>query len=105
MAYAIIETGGKQYKVTEGRWLDVELLAEESGAEVSFDRVLLVGTDAGVQVGTPLLADAKVVGKVLAEVKGTKVVSFKYRPKKGYQRKIVHRQRYTRVLIEKIQAS
>jgi large subunit ribosomal protein L21 len=101
--YAIIETGGKQYCVREGDALNVEKLAGEAGAEVVFDRVLLVGTADGVKVGQPVVPGARVVGRVLSQGRGKKIIVFKYKPKKNYRRKQGHRQPYTRVLVEKIE--
>lgn len=100
--YAIIESGGKQYKAEQGRWLDLELLHAEEGATVNFPVLMVVDGDK-TQVGAPHVEAASVSGKVLKdELKGKKLISFKYRPKKGYQRKVGHRQRYTRVMIEAI---
>ena len=100
--YAIIKSGGKQYKAEEGRWLDLELLGEEEGNTISFP-VLLVVDGETTHIGDPHVESAKVTGKVLKEeLKGKKVISFKYRAKKGYQRKVGHRQKYSRVLIENI---
>lgn len=100
--YAIIETGGKQYKAEQGRWLDLELLQAEEGSTVNFPVLMVVDEDKTV-VGAPHVESAAVTGKVIKEeVKGKKLISFKYRPKKGYQRKVGHRQRYTRVMIEEI---
>lgn len=100
--YAIIKNGGKQYKAEKGRWLDLELLSADEGSEVSFPALLVVDGE-NTHVGTPVLDSAKVTGKILkSEVKGKKVISFKYRAKKGYQRKVGHRQKYSRVLIEDI---
>lgn len=100
--YVIIKSGGKQYKAEQGRWLDLELLHAEEGSTVEFP-VLMVVNGEETKVGNPQLESAAVVGKILkAEQKGKKQVSFKYRPKKGYQRKVGHRQRYTRVMIEDI---
>jgi len=99
--YAIIENGGKQYQAEQGRWLDLELLHSEEGSTVEFPALMVVDGD-NVHVGTPHV-QATVSGKVLKEeIKGKKVVSFKYRAKKGYQRKLGHRQRFTRVMIEEI---
>lgn len=100
--YAIIKSGGSQHRVEEGRWVDLELLHQEEGAKVNFP-VLMVVDGEKVSVGTPELKKAKVTGKVVnPDFKGKKVTFFRYRPKKGYTRKQGHRQRYTRVLIEKI---
>ncbi len=97
--FAIIKTGGKQYKVTEGQTLNVEKLLAEGN--VTFTDVLLVGGDT-VKVGTPHVEGAKVEATVLGEVKGPKVVIRKYKAKVRYRRKTGHRQKYTKVRIEKI---
>jgi len=102
--YAIIETGGKQYKVSEGDVVYIEKLELEDGAEVKFDKVLLVGEGDSIKVGSPAVDGAIVSGKVLKNGKAKKVVVFKYKPKKGYRKKQGHRQAYTKVQIEKITA-
>lgn len=102
--YAIIETGGKQYKVQEGDVIFVEKLPAGEGEQVTFDRVIAVSKDDGFVAGTPVVAGASVTGKVEKHVKGKKIIVFKYKPKKNYRRKQGHRQPYTRVVIEKIQA-
>lgn len=102
--YAIIETGGKQYKVEEGMELYIEKLDVEAGEAVEFDRVLLVSKDGQLQVGNPVLANVTVTGKVEKHGRGQKIVVFKYKPKKNYKRKQGHRQPYTKVIIEKINA-
>jgi len=96
--YAIIQTGGKQYKVAAGDEVLVEKLNAEVGAEVEFD-VLLVADDAGVKVGTPVVAGVKAKAKVLEQGKGEKVIVFKYKPKKNIRKKNGHRQPYTKVSI------
>jgi large subunit ribosomal protein L21 len=96
--YAIIATGGKQYKVQEGDVILVEKLDVPNDSAVSFD-VLLVGGEDGIRAGSPLLPDAKVEGKVLSQVKGDKIIIFKYKSKKNYRRKSGHRQPYTKVKI------
>ncbi len=96
--YAIIQTGGKQYKVQAGDEVLVEKLDIAEGEEVSFD-VLLVSGDSGVQVGKPLVEGVKAKAKVLEHGKGKKVIVFKYKPKKDYRKKQGHRQPYTRVEI------
>lgn len=101
--YAIIETGGKQYRVEEGEKLLIERLpAVRPGERIEFDKVLLVSDDDGVKVGTPYLEGAKVVGQIEEELKGKKITVFTYKPKKRYRRKLGHRQRYMRALIEEI---
>lgn len=102
--YAIVKTGGKQYKVEEGKWIDVELLHSDVDSAVEFNEVLLVADGENVKVGSPLLENAKVTGKVAKVGRKKKVLVYKMRPKKHYRRKQGHRQSYTRVLIEKIEA-
>lgn len=102
--YAIIETGGKQYKVQEGDILKVELLDAEAGQTVEIDKVLMVNKDGQVKVGNPFVAGAKVALKVQEHGKGKKIIVFKYKPKKNYRRKQGHRQPYTEVVVEKILA-
>ena len=99
--YAIIATGGKQYKVSEGEKVRVEKLEGEVGAEVSFDQVLLVGGDQ-VTVGSPCVEGAKVVGKITAQDKAKKVIVYKYKPKTGYHKKNGHRQYFSEVEITNI---
>ncbi len=100
--YAVIRTGGKQYKVQEGDVLKLEKLAAEVGETVEFDQVLAVKTDGELKIGTPYVEGAKVTAKVLGQGKGKKIVVFKYKPKKNYRRKQGHRQPFTSVRIEKI---
>ncbi|MDD9269855.1 50S ribosomal protein L21 [Paenibacillus sp. GCM10023248] len=102
--YAIIETGGKQYKVQEGDVLYIEKLNAAEGEVVSFDRVLMVSKESGVVVGAPLVSGAAVSAKVEKHGKGAKVIVYKYKAKKNYHKKQGHRQPYTRVVVEKIQA-
>ncbi|WP_019120141.1 50S ribosomal protein L21 [Brevibacillus massiliensis] len=102
--YAIIETGGKQYKVEEGSVLFIEKLASGEGETVTFDKVLLVSKDGKVAAGTPTVAGATVTGKVEKHGKGEKITVFKYKAKKNYRRKQGHRQPYSKVVIEKINA-
>ena len=100
--YAVIETGGKQYRVSEGDVIDIEKLPAAEGEEVTFDRVVLGKDDDGVKVGNPYLSESKVTAKVLRLGKGKKIVVFKYKPKKNYRRKKGHRQPFSRVRIESI---
>jgi large subunit ribosomal protein L21 len=100
--YAVIETGGKQYKVQEGDIVFVEKLEAEDGAAVTFDKVLAVSSDGNVTFGKPLVDNAKVDGKVLGQGKEKKIIVFKYKAKKGYRNKTGHRQPYTKVQINKI---
>lgn len=101
--YAIIETGGKQLKVEEGQTIYVEKLNAEEGETVTFDKVLFVGGD-NVKVGSPLVEGATVTGKVEKQGRSKKIIVFKYKPKKNYHKKQGHRQPYTKVVIEKINA-
>lgn len=101
--YAIIETGGKQYRVQEGDELDVELLHAEG--EVKFDKVLLVHDGQSPKVGLPHLANCAVHATVLGLEKGPKVIAFKYKKCKNYRRTVGHRQKYSRVKINKIVAA
>ncbi len=101
--YAIVETGGKQYKVEEGSTLYIEKLDAEAGAEYTFDKVLLLEKDGKVQVGSPVIDGAKVVGTVVEHGKGKKIIVFKYKSKKNYRRKQGHRQPYTKVKVTAIQ--
>lgn len=102
--YAIIQTGGKQYRVAEGDVVLVEKLEAAEGDVVEFDRVLTVVKDGAVLVGKPVLEDAKVTGKVMAQGKGKKILVFKYKAKSNYRKRQGHRQPFTKVVIEKINA-
>ena len=101
--YAIIATGGKQYKVAEGDIIKVEKLGVEAGETYTFDQVLAVSND-GLKVGTPTVAGATVVASVVKEGRGKKVIVYKYKRKTGYHKKNGHRQAFTQVKIEKINA-
>ncbi len=100
--YAIIETGGKQYRVQEGDSIRVEKLNFVDGDTIKFDKVLLVANDSNLNVGKPYIDGAVVEAKVEKQGKNKKVVVFKYKPKKDYRNKKGHRQPYTQVKIEKI---
>ena len=102
--YAVIKTGGKQYRVAEGDVVRIEKLAAELGATVEFDEVLLVGSGADVKVGAPLVAGSKVSGVVHKHGKGEKKAIVKFRRRKHYLRQGTHRQFYTDVKITGIQA-
>jgi len=102
--YVIIETGGKQYRVQEGDVLFIEKLSAEKGETVVFDKVLAVSDGGDLTVGSPALNGVSVNGKILGHGKDRKIIVFKYKPKKGYRRKQGHRQPYTKVQIEKINA-
>jgi large subunit ribosomal protein L21 len=101
--YAIIETGGKQIKVEEGQAVYIEKLNVEAGETVTFDKVLFVGGET-VKVGSPVVAGATVTAKVEKQGRQKKIIVFKYKAKKNYKKKQGHRQPYTKVVIEKINA-
>ena len=101
--YAIVKTGGKQYKAEIGRFIDVEKLDAQVGEEVSFDALLVVDGDKA-QIGAPVVEGVKVVGKVIAHDKAKKLVVFKFHNKTGYRKKQGHRQPYTKVEITAINA-
>ena len=103
--YAIVETGGKQYQVEEGRYVEVELLDAEKDAKVVFDKIVMIVNGKKSKVGQPYVTGASAEGVVLANDKAKKVIVFKQRPKKGYRRKYGHRQGFTRVMINKIRTS
>ena len=102
--YAVIKSGGKQYRVESGKQVRVESLAADVGSAVAFEEVLLVGSGESVKIGAPLLSGAKVKGTVLAHGRGDKVKIFKLRRRKHYQKTQGHRQNYTEVRIDDIQA-
>lgn len=102
--YAIIETGGKQYRVSEGDVLRIEKVDASEGEAVEFERVLTVVKDGEVVLGKPVVAGAKVTGKVLAQGKEKKILVFKYKAKSNYRKRQGHRQPFTKVVIEKIDA-
>lgn len=102
--YAIIRTGGKQYRVSEGDVLNVEKLNVEEGQEVVFDEVLTVVNDGDVKVGVPTVAGAKVTAKVAKQGKADKIFVFKYRAKSNYRKRQGHRQPFTQVEITSIEA-
>ena len=101
--YAIVETGGKQYRVQPGDTLDVELLPTDGTDSIQLERVLMVGGDGNTVVGQPLVDGAKVVAEVVGQVKADKIVVFKYKSKVRYRRKTGHRQKLTRLRITEIQ--
>ncbi len=101
--YAVVETGSKQYRVSVGQTIDVELLSVEAGGEIELDRVLMVGGEgADLRVGTPTVAGAKVVATVAEHHRGEKLIIFKMKAKKRYRRKTGHRQELTRLTIKDI---
>ena len=101
--YAIIATGGKQYRVSEGDVIYIEKIDAAVDSTVSFD-VLLVGNEGDVKVGTPVVEGVKVEGKVVGQIRGEKIIVFKYKSKKNYRRKQGHRQPYTKLEITGINA-
>lgn len=102
--YAVIETGGKQYRVNEGDVIRVEKLAADVGSKVDFDRVLLVGEGEQVKVGTPVVDGASVSGTIIEQDRHRKIVVFKMKRRKNYRRKQGHRQDYTGIRIEEIKS-
>ncbi len=103
--YAVIETGGKQYKVSPGETIEVESLPDHAGEPVEFDRVLFYSNGDDVRCGAPTVASVRVVGTVVAQDKGAKITVGKFRRRTGYHRKQGHRQALTRVAIERIVAN
>ena len=102
--YAVIKTGGKQYRVSPGESIDVEKLPYDVGEQIELDEVLLVSNDSDPKIGQPLVKGAKVKATVTRQTKGRKVIIFKFRPSKRYRRKKGHRQHYTRLRIDEIVA-
>ena len=102
--YAIIETGGKQYKVSEGDVIKVEKLGLDEETSYCFDKVVAVSNDSGLTAGTPYVSGAKVSATVLENGKAKKVIVYKYKPKKGFHKKKGHRQPFTSLKIDKIEA-
>jgi large subunit ribosomal protein L21 len=100
--YAIIETGGKQYKVAEGDVISVEKLGAEANSEFVFDKVLVLSDDKDLKIGAPYVDGAKVTATVVCEGKGKKVIVYKYKPKKGFHKKNGHRQPFTKLQINNI---
>ena len=105
--YAIVETGGKQYQVEEGRYLDVELLDGEKDSKVVFDKVVMIVNGKKSKVGQPYVTGACAEGTIMLHDRAKKIIVFKQRPKKGYRKKQKqgHRQGFTRVMINKIRTS
>ena len=100
--YAIIETGGKQYKVSEGDIITVEKLAVEAGSEYKFDKVLVLAKEGDIKVGAPYVEGAAVTASVIGDGKEKKVVVYKYKPKKGFHKKRGHRQPFTKLQIKSL---
>ena len=105
MAYAIIQSGGRQFRVQPGDVIDVELLDVETGKKTTFEEVLLASDESGVKIGNPLVKGAKITAEILEEErKAPKVVSYKFKRRKGYHRTVGHRQKLTRVKVADIKA-
>ena len=102
--YAVLETGGKQYRVAAGDTVEIERLTIEAGQPVTFDRVLLVNSDGKLSVGTPTVSGATIVADVVEHKRGEKKLTFKMRRRKGYHKSIGHRQELTVVKIKEIKA-
>jgi large subunit ribosomal protein L21 len=103
--YAIVDINGKQFKVEEGKFIDVDLMDQEEGAAITLDQVLMVSDGSTSTIGKPLVSGASVTAKVMTSYQDKKVIVYKMRPKKGYRRKYGHRQQYTRVMVEKINSA
>ena len=100
--YAVVKSGGKQYKVKVGQTVDVELLDAKVGDTIEMDHVLMIADEEDVQIGRPSLDKARVVATILEHGKGKKVIAFKYKPKERYRRRKGHRQEYTQLHIDEI---
>ena len=103
--YAIVKAGGKQYKVAQNDIIEVNKLSADIGENIELDQVLLISDDNGLNLGTPYVTGAKVVGKVMRQFKGKKINGFKYKPKKDVRKRYGHRQLLTAVKIEEIKVS
>lgn len=101
--YAVIQTGGKQYKVTEGEILKVEKLDGEAGDKLTLDQVLMLKDDNGIKIGMPTVKDALVTVEVIEQGRSKKITVYKYKKRKNYRRKQGHRQAYTKIKVEKIE--
>ncbi len=102
--YAVVRTGGKQYVVTEGDVFKAEKLAGEVGEKIVFDDILLVSKEGDLKVGSPVVSGAKVTGTIVEQDRGKKIIVFKMKRRKGFRKKIGHRQYYTGIKVESIQA-
>lgn len=100
--YAVVKTGGKQYRVSEGDTLSVEKMEGDEGAEVVFDEVLMISMDGAIKVGAPYVMGARVVGEITAQKRGPKIMVFRMKRRKGYRKKTGHRQELTSVKIKEI---
>ena len=103
--YAVIETGGKQYRITSGDTLEIERLETEAGAPVTFDRVLLINNDGKISLGSPTVANASILADVVKHIRGPKKIAFKMKRRKGYHRTVGHRQELTVVKIRDMNLS
>ena len=103
--YAVIKTGGKQYQVSPGEEVKVEKLPGEIGDSIAFDKVLIVSDGESVQIGKPYLEDTSVVGRLTRQGRSRKIIVFKYKKRKNYRKKRGHRQQFSMVKIENIQAA
>lgn len=103
--YAIVDINGKQFKVEEGKFIDVDLMEQEDGAAITLDKVLMVSDGVKANIGKPVLTGANVIARVMKSYQDKKVIVYKMRPKKGYRRKYGHRQQYTRIMVEKINSA
>jgi len=103
-AYAIVETGGKQYRVSEKAVFDVELLDGEVGSKIELSNVLAISDGNELKVGTPMIDGALITGTILEQFRGKKVIAFKKKRRKGYKRKVGHRQTLTKIQIDTISA-
>lgn len=103
--YAIVETGGKQYQMEEGKYLKVELLEGEKDSKVVFDKIVMLANGKKSKVGQPYVKGASVEGTILGHDKEKKVIVYKQRPKKGYRKKQGHRQGFTKVMVTKIRTA
>jgi len=101
---AVIKTGGKQYLVSPGQKIKIEKIKKKGGSEITFKEVLLLEKQKKVEIGTPLVKEAKVIGKILRQTKGKKVIVFKYKPKTRYKVKKGHRQPFSEVEITKVES-
>jgi large subunit ribosomal protein L21 len=102
--YAVIKTGGKQYRVAEGDVVNIEKIEGDTGANVAFEEVLMVSQEAETKIGTPFLDGASVSGTILEQGRSKKLIVFKFKRRKDYKRKYGHRQSFTRIRIDQIQA-
>ena len=102
--YAVIKTGGKQYRVAEGDVVNIEKIEGDTGSNVAFEEVLMVSHETETKIGTPLLDGASVSGTILEQGRGKKLIVFKFKRRKDYKRKYGHRQSFTQIRIDQIQA-